>query len=151
VDRREATPPAVFRAVFRVVFLGVKKLLLPRVLALTTLLVGAAACARPEQVLPPPKLVPKPEMVTLLVQLHVLEARLENVRLSPDSARALFLSQQRELFWQHNITPDDSAFVRSYRYYATHDKDLDGIYAQVLDSLTARVKKAGGTPLPKHY
>ncbi len=131
-----------------------KKLLLLRALALAALLGGASGiggCARPEQVLPPPKLIPKPDMVTLLVRLHVLEARLENVRLSPDSARALFLSQQRELFWQFNIPPGDSTFVRSYRYYATHDKDLDGIYAQVLDSLTARVKKAGGTPLPKHY
>lgn len=123
---------------------------IPRALALL-LLLAAAGCERPEQVPQPPHLLPKDQLVSLLVQIHLLEARVENSRLSPDSARALYLSQQRELFWRNNVPPTDSTFERSYRYYATHNKDLDEIYAVVLDSLAARNKKMGGSNEPRHY
>ncbi len=115
------------------------------------LLLALVGCGRPEQVLPPPNLLSKQEMTSLLVQFHLLEARLESSRLSPDSARALFLSQQREVLWQHHVPAADSSFERSYRYYSTHAKDLDEIYAGVIDSLMVQEKKMGGTPLPMHY
>ena len=123
---------------------------IPRGLALL-LLLAASGCERPEQVPQPPHLLPKDQLVSLLVQIHLLEARVENSRLPPDSARALYLSQQRELFWRNNVPPNDSTFERSYRYYATHNKDLDEIYAVVIDSLAARNKKMGGSNEPRHY
>jgi len=86
-----------------------------------------AGCARPEAVSPPPNLLPKELITSILIETHLLEARVETSHLSPDSARALFLSQERELLARHGITAADSTFQRSYRYYATHDKDLDGI------------------------
>ena len=131
-------------------FLGVKRLL-THLLPGLGLLLTLAGCGRPEQVLPPPNLLPKEEMTSLLVQFHLLETRLESSRLSPDSARALFLSQQREVLWRHQVPEADSSFERSYRYYSTHAKDLDEIYAAVIDSLMAQEKKMGGTPMPKHY
>ncbi len=115
------------------------------------LLLALAGCARPEQVLPPPNLLSKEEITSLLIQIHLLEARLESSRLPPDSARALFQSQQSELMWEHKVPETDSAFERSYRYYATHNKDLDEIYAVVIDSLQAQEKKMGGTPFPSHH
>ena len=118
-------------------------------LALGLLLV--AGCARPEQVPTPPNLLPKEKMMSLLVQLHLLEARLETSRISGDSARALFLSQQHDLMWRNGVSEPDSVFERSYRYYASHNKDLDEIYAGVIDSLTLREKKMGGSTLPRHY
>lgn len=121
---------------------------IPRLLALSLLL--AAGCTRPEEVLRPANLIPKEQMVSLLTRLHLLEARVEVSRMSPDSARALFLSQERELLWQHNVPADDSTFERSYRYYATHAKDLDEIYTVVIDSLQAEQRRLGGTPTP-HY
>ncbi len=110
----------------------------------------AASCARPEQVPTPPNLLPKEKMTSLLVQLHLLEARIESSRLPPDSARALFLSQQRDLMWRNGVSQTDSLFERSYRYYAAHAKDLDEIYAVVIDSLALREKKIGATPTPRH-
>ena len=95
----------------------------------------------------------------MLADLHQLEAQVENSRLSPDSARALFLAQQKNLLWKHEVT--DSAFQRSYRYYGIHGKDLNEIYAGVIDTLTHRearldpatAKKAAanqwGPPPPK--
>ena len=125
---------------------------IPRLLALSLLL--AAGCTRPEEVPRPANLLPKEQMVSLLTRLHLLEARIEISRTSPDSARALFLSQQRELLWQLHIPADDSTFERSYRYYAAHGKDLDEIYGIVVDSLQAEQRRLGGNavpPPPSHY
>ncbi|MDJ0365164.1 DUF4296 domain-containing protein [Hymenobacter sp. H14-R3] len=114
------------------------------------LLLALAGCGRPEQVLPPPNLLSKQEVTSLLIQFHLLESRLESSRLSPDSARALFLSQQLLVLQRHHVPTADSAFERSYRYYSTHAKDLDEIYVGVIDSLEAMNKKMGGQPTPVH-
>ena len=111
----------------------------------------ATGCTRPEEVPRPANLLSKEEMVGLLVPLHLLEARVENSRLQPDSARALFLSQKRELLWQRHIPLEDSVFERSYRYYATHDKDLSDIYTIVTDSLEAQAHRLGSTQVKLPY
>ncbi|QKG55968.1 DUF4296 domain-containing protein [Hymenobacter sp. BRD128] len=114
------------------------------------LVLAAASCARPEQVLPPPNLLSKEEITSLLIQFHLLESRIESSRLAADSARALFQTMHDDVLWRHGLKAADSSFERSYRYYAMHGKDLDGIYATVIDSLSAREKKMGATPLPRH-
>ena len=130
--------------------MGVKSLLTQFVLG-AGLVLAAAGCARPEQVLPPPNLLPKEEFTSLLIEFHLLESRIESSRLAPDSARALFQIMHRDVLWQHKLNEADSIFERSYRYYAMNGKDLDGIYAVVMDSLAAREKKMGATPLPPHH
>ena len=94
------------------------------------------ACQRPEETPPPAGLLPKEKLVPLLADLHMLEARVETSRLSVDSARALYLSQQKDVLWKREVT--DSAFQRSYRYYSIHGKDLDEIYGAVIDTLGKR-------------
>ncbi|MGI4761351.1 MAG: DUF4296 domain-containing protein [Janthinobacterium lividum] len=115
------------------------------------LLLAAASCARPEQVLPPPNLLSKEELTSLLIEFHLLESRIESSRLAPDSARALFQTLHREVLWRHKLNEADSTFEHSYRYYAMNGKDLDGIYTAIIDSLTVREKKMGTTPLPPHH
>jgi len=96
---------------------------------------------------PPAELLSKEQMRGVLIDLHLLEARIESGRLSTDSARALYNEQQRLILQQHQVT--DSVFRQSYRYYAIHDKDMDIIYAQIIDSLTAREKKLEEKAAPK--
>ena len=112
------------------------------------LALAVASCARPEQVLPPPNALSKEEVVSLLIQFHLLESRIESSRLAPDSARALFQTMHDDILRRRQLKVEDSTFERSYRYYAMNGKDLDGIYAAVIDSLAAREKKMGGTPSP---
>ena len=106
---------------------------------LPTLLLALPACQRPEEPPQPADLLPKEKMISLLADLHVLEARVESSRLQADSARALYLSQEKELLWKRSVT--DSAFQRSYRYYFIHGKDLDDIYKAVIDTLGHREHK----------
>lgn len=100
-----------------------------------------AACQRPEEPPVPADLLPKEQVVSLLADLHILESQLEGTRLSPDSARALYLTQQKQLLWQREIS--DSTFHRSYRYYSIHGQDLDDIYGLVIDTLRAREFRMG--------
>ena len=113
----------------------------PLRLAAALLALTFSACQRPENLPPPADLLPREKIVGLLAELHLLEARVENTRLSPDSARALFLAQQRNLLWQASVS--DSTFLRSYRYYSIHGKDLDDIYQAVLDTLGRREFRMG--------
>ena len=108
------------------------------------LLAVLSGCATPEEVPPPAQLLPKEKMVSLLVQLHILEARVESSRLSPDSARALFQHQKSEILWKNNVSEKDSVLQRSYRYYATNHKDMDEIYKAVIDSLEHRETQLDG-------
>ena len=96
-------------------------------------------CQRPEEPVRPALLLPKEKMTSLLINLHIVEAQVEASRLAPDSARAMFNQLRRDLFWRYETT--DSAFYQSYRYYAVHDKDLDKIYGDVIDSLSIRETK----------
>ncbi|TVT39119.1 DUF4296 domain-containing protein [Hymenobacter setariae] len=116
------------------------------------LLALLTGCDRPEEVKPPPQLLSKQEMASLLVQLHLLEARVESSRLTPDSARALFQQQKREILRKNNISEKDSVLPRSYRFYAINNKDMDEIYKIVIDSLEHRANKLNGstTPSPQH-
>ena len=106
---------------------------------LPALLLVLPACQRPEEVPAPADLIAREKIVPLLADLHVLETQVENSRLPPDSAKALFREQQHALFWSRQIT--DSAFQRSYRYYSVHNKDLNELYQTVIDTLGLREKK----------
>jgi len=116
--------------------------MLPRAysLILSVLFVGLLlGCQRADDAPPPQPLMPREQLVSVLADLHLLEAQVENAHLSGDSARALYLQQQKSIFWGYEVT--DSLFQQSFRYYASHGKDLDDIYGVVLDTLAARQTK----------
>ena len=118
-------------------------------LLLAPLLLALPACQRPEEPLRPADLLPKEQLIPLIADLHLLEARVEGSRLSPDSSRALYLSEQKNLLSKRGVT--DSAFQRSYRYYGIHGKDLDDIYGAVIDTLTRREAKFKPPVAPVHH
>ena len=120
---------------------------------LPALLLNLAACQRPEETPQPANLIAKEAMVSLLADVHQLEAQVENSHLQPDSARALFQAEQKKLLWQRKVS--DSTMQRSYRYYSNHGKDLPEIYQAVIDTLKERAKKYDPLPVgphePKHH
>lgn len=121
-----------------------KSLSIRALLALSVLL---AACQRPEEPVPPQKLLPKPDFARLLIELHVMESRVDAARLSRDSSVALFEQVKDSLLRSHQTT--DSAFQQTYRYYSIHGKDLQEVYDVVIDSLNLRgVRLQGKSPKP---
>lgn len=96
----------------------------------------AASCGRILNSKPPGTLSEK-QMIDVLVDIHLTEA---TMKISNDSlARLNDTTQIRVLFAQvfikHDVTPDD--FNVSLDYYLKHIDDLDKIYVEVINRLTA--------------
>ncbi|RFP64096.1 DUF4296 domain-containing protein [Hymenobacter lapidiphilus] len=104
------------------------------------LLLIASACQKADEVPAPAQLLPPDKMVSLLIELHTLEARTEAAALPPDSSRVLFRQEKKKVYWRHGVT--DSIFTQSFRFYAVRGKELNTIYLSVIDSLAAREKVA---------
>lgn len=93
----------------------------------------AVGCHRerlPEDVMSPE------QMISYLIDLHIAEASVQNLRLRRDSAEVVFAAREKYLLKEHQIT--DSLFIRSYNYYLRHPDKLEEIYAAVVDSLSLR-------------
>lgn len=81
-------------------------------------------------------LMSKEQMVDFLIDLHLSEATVQDMRLKADSANVLFSIQERLLYRQHNVS--DSLFIKSYQYYLEQPVQMEEIYAAIIDSLSLR-------------
>jgi len=84
----------------------------------------------------PNSIMAKDEMVNYLIDLHMAEAAMQNLRLESDSAKFVFSVQEKFMLQRHNIT--DSVFITSYSYYLEHPLALEDIYSAVVDSISLR-------------
>ena len=119
-------------------FCRVKNPLRLVLLAFATLLL-TTQCDHPDEPVPPAKLMSREQLISLLVDLHITESRVEASRLPPDSAKVLFRELSKPLYGRHQA--DEQTFRQSMDYYAVHGKDLEEIYAGVVDSIAARQAK----------
>lgn len=78
-------------------------------------------------------------MVELLIDIHILEARVDKLRLSNDSAYAVYNTFERELFEKQGV--DKPQYEASYQYYLSNPILLDKIYTIVVDSLNVIQKR----------
>jgi len=85
---------------------------------------------------PPEMVMGEEEMINYLIDLHLAEASIQNIRLQSDSAKIVFAAKEKFLFKTHNIT--DSIFVLSYNYYLQRPIKLEEIYGAVIDSISLR-------------
>jgi hypothetical protein len=80
-------------------------------------------------------------MTNILVDLHVAEARVENLGVTTDTGAVYFKQVQQAIFKKHGIT--EAAFHKSYDYYVRNISELDKIYEKVIDSLTVQEVQFG--------
>ncbi len=79
------------------------------------------------------------DMVSYLIDLHLAEAEVQNLRLKKDSSEAVFAIYEKHLQDEHGIT--DTLFVQSYNYYLAHPDELEQIYEAIVDSISVRKSK----------
>ncbi len=84
----------------------------------------------------PVNLLTEAQMTSIMIDVHLAEARLENAGLVIDSAEAVFRKMQQDIYRRHQVK--DADFNASYQYYLRNLAELDKIYANVIDSLSAR-------------
>lgn len=85
---------------------------------------------------PPDGIMTKEQMVSFLIDLHIMEGKISVARFPNDSVKAIFPRIEEELFEKHNIS--DSVYFKSYQYYLNHMFDMEEIYTAVVDSLSLR-------------
>ena len=95
-------------------------------------------CVRKDK--PPEDLISKEQMVSFLIDLHILEAKINTTRFPKDSVEIIFPEIEKELFKKHNIS--DTVYFKSYLYYLNNMFDMEEIYAAVVDSLSLRERIA---------
>ncbi|MEO9966775.1 MAG: DUF4296 domain-containing protein [Reichenbachiella sp.] len=83
--------------------------------------------------------IPSELMVELLTDIHILEARVDKLRLPSDSAHMIFNTLQQEIFDKYGV--DKSSYEESYQYYLSEPAVFDGIYNVVVDSLNVIQKR----------
>jgi hypothetical protein len=95
----------------------------------------------------PAGLIPEKKMTAILVDIHIAEARIENLGLPQDTGSVHYQRLQQELFKKHKITAD--RFYKSFDYYVTNVSELDKIYEKVVDSLSVKeVEAASAAGIP---
>lgn len=95
------------------------------------------SCSKKETEIPPGVLSRK-EMVRVLIDVHLLEAKVKKLYLSKDSSQAVYDHYEKMLFDDLGITQEQ--YEQSTEFYVDHIDDYKPIYDQVVDSLLARQK-----------
>lgn len=75
-------------------------------------------------------------MVKYLIDLHIAEAQVQNLRLKKDSSDIVFDIYEKHLLDSNDLT--DSLFIRSYNYYLRNPQLMENIYESVVDSISVR-------------
>ncbi len=95
------------------------------------LAVSIGACSEKEG--PPKDILSKEKFTHLLIEIHLIEAKIERLYVSPDSAMVLFNYFQGLLLKEEGI--DSAKFNKTLSYYKDNPKPFMKVYEAVTDSL----------------
>lgn len=88
----------------------------------------------------PNNLIQKNQMVDLITELHLAEAKVQNMGYrSSDSSFLVYEKLQLEVLQKHKVSKAD--YDSSYAFYSRNLKEFDEIYAKVVDSLSLKESK----------
>lgn len=119
----------------------IKKVLRPVKYILLMLVLMLAQCGDEKK---PKGLLTQDQMVSLMVDVYLAEARLSAKGISRDSASKLFAPFEKKLLTQKGLT--DSVLKANYTYYLERPKELEIILDAVIDTLSLREQR----PDPQH-
>lgn len=88
---------------------------------------------------PPDDVLTREQMVDILTDIYVAEAKIARLSLNRDSALAVFRYYEDSIF--HCKGLNDSIYNQSLNYYMQTPDELDKIYEAVLDSLNLKKQK----------
>lgn len=87
----------------------------------------------------PADVLEQDQMVKVLSEVYIAEQKVANLAFGVDSSQRLF-GAMRNLVFEKTGVPD-SVFKRSMDYYMEHPKELEQIYAVLVDSLQLREQR----------
>ena len=103
-----------------------------------TVLVILVACGSKDE---PENLIDKTKMVKALTEVHLLEAKIEAIKIYPvDSVQVIYDHYEALLFEDLGITKEQ--YEVSLNYYLEHPNEFEKVYTIVVDSLLQQEKLA---------
>lgn len=99
------------------------------------LLILSCACSK-KQVIDPEGLYSRKQIASYLVDLYILEAKVQNLKINKDSSKVIFKHYEKQLYEKHSM--DDSLYRVSFEYYMNDPQGLTDIYSIVVDSLSLK-------------
>ena len=85
------------------------------------------------------------QMVDIMMDIYLAEARTNLLPMDRDSAYKLFLPYQDSLMHRKGVS--DSLLKKSYSYYLQRPAELEAIYDAIIDSLSLREQRSRETPV----
>jgi len=86
----------------------------------------------------------KEEYAAFLVDVYLTEAQLSQLQVPSDSQMRLFLGHEPELLSRNGVS--DSIVSLTYQYYVSHPREMEQVYAAVVDTLSLREQRATSAP-----
>jgi len=86
--------------------------------------------------------LPKDKMINILIEIHLLEEKVNQLNYSEDSLRNIYELFEKEIFEKYDVS--DEEYRKSYSYYFFDPKQLDEIYQSVIDSLNVYNQSING-------
>ncbi len=81
----------------------------------------------------PENFINKNDMINILIDLHIAEAKVSVINLQMEEARKNYAIERKIIFKKYKTS--QMAFDSSFKYYSLNVKELDLIYTNVIDSL----------------
>lgn len=103
------------------------------------IVMAAVACSNKDEI--PKDLISKEKMVDILVDIHLMESRIEASRyLSRDSMQVAFLKKQADILKKYKV--DSTKYYTTYDYYFEKMTHMRDIYEEVATRIKTMMEKA---------
>lgn len=96
------------------------------------------ACSKKEEQRPD-YILSQAQMVEALAEIYIAEQKVQRMTLNADTSWLIFGSMEKRVF--ENLNVPDSVFRASFDYYMDHPKEMETIYAVLVDSLQLREQR----------
>ena len=92
----------------------------------------------------PENVLSQEEMVRIMADMQLAEAKVKNLRVSTDSARHLFSIYELQIFEEWGITAEQ--YKESYEFYLTDYELMSDLHTALIDTLTKRQQAENTQP-----
>ncbi len=92
----------------------------------------------------PEDVLSEQEMVSLLQEIYLTEAKISKLSLPFDSSKALYDMVEEHIFREYDV--EDSLYSRSLEWYYAHPDKLHEVYETLVDSLMVEEKRIQTRP-----
>jgi hypothetical protein len=95
------------------------------------------ACSKEVDI--PGDIIGKQEMSQILIDIHLLEGKIKNLKIEGDTSFEFYDHFEKQIFANHQI--DSASFKRSLNFYLANPQLMEQIYLPIVDSLTVLEKQ----------